>query len=211
MLRFEEGRGVLLEYMDDNSARVWMATKFIHRLQLRNDGPTTKKPSKRRWNQLQMLLLFRKYILNSKRMARKKALLEAAMTGSRIQWYQLERTDKQNGADFVRGSVDLCLIYHTRGAVLRGLDIAVSHMSLGEKARIKVRPDFGFGEVYAARNVPPYSRLVFVAQVIAIERRNAKSVFVRRALREKIEKILFRCLRSMWTYIVCCSRAVSRR
>lgn len=191
--------------MDDNSARVWIATKFIHQLLIKDDGPATKKPSKRRWSQLRELLLFWKH------MARKKVLLEGAMVGSRMQWYQLELTDKQSGADFVRGSVDLCLIYHTRGTVLRGLDIAVSQMSLGERARIEVRPDYGFGEVYVARNVPPYSSLVFLAQVIAIEHCNAKSMLVRRAVSEEVESILFRCLRSMWSCIVYCSRAISRR
>lgn len=169
-----------------------MTTKFIHNLQIKDDSPTVKKSSK---NQLRKLLLFWKHT------AKRKALLEAAMAGSPMQWYQLELTDKQSGADFVRGSVDLCLIYHTRGTVLRGLDIAVSQMSLGERARIEVRPDFGFGEVYAARNVPPYSSLVFVAEVIAIERCNAKSILVwRAASREEVENSLFRCLLSMWSY-----------
>ncbi|CAM9554943.1 unnamed protein product, partial [Hapterophycus canaliculatus] len=59
------------------------------------------------------------------------------------------------------------------GSVLRGLDVAVSHMSLGERARVEVRSDYGFGEVYASRKVPPYATLVFVAQVAGIGRRNA--------------------------------------
>ncbi|CAM9244537.1 unnamed protein product, partial [Discosporangium mesarthrocarpum] len=55
-----------------------------------------------------------------------------------------------------------------RGSVLRGLDVATSHMSLGERARIEVRSDYGYSEVYAAMDVPPYATLVFDARVMAV-------------------------------------------
>ncbi|CAN0510921.1 unnamed protein product, partial [Ectocarpus sp. 8 AP-2014] len=154
--RFEEGRGVLVEYLDDGKS-VWLETKVIPRLQIRADTPVARNILQRIWGQRHRLLSLHKRVLNVKRGM--KALMGVAMTGSRMQWYQLGLTDEQSGANFVRGTVDCRFLYHNRGSVLRGLDVAVSHMSLGERARVEVRSDYGFGEVYASRNVPPYVTL----------------------------------------------------
>ncbi len=178
-----------MEYLDDGSS-AWVDTKFIPRLQIRVDAPTPRTMFRRLWDQLTEVFNLHKRVLNVKRGM--KVLMGVAMTGSRMQWYQLELTDEQSGANFVRGTVNCRFLYHTRGSVLRGLDVAVSHMSLGERARIEVRSDYGFGEVYASRNVPPYATLVFVAQVAAIGHHNAKWLVIRRALRDKAEDALFR-------------------
>lgn len=189
MERFEEDRGVLLRYADDKST-AWVATKLIPRLIVRDDVPVARNIFQRLWGQRNKVFHLHKRVLNVKRGL--KVLLELAMTGCRMQWYPLQLTDEQSGANFVRGSVTLRFLFHTRGSVLRGLDVAVSHMSLGERARVEVRSDYGFGEVYAARKVPPYATLVFVAQVAAIGHRDARWVLFRRAVRDAIEDGLFR-------------------
>lgn len=187
--RFEEDRGVLVEYLDDGSS-AWVDTKFIPRLQIRLDAPTPRNVFQRLWDLRHKAFNLHKRVLNVKRGV--KMLMGVALTGSRMQWYPLELTDEQSGANFVRGKVDCRFLYHTRGSVLRGLDVAVSHMSLGERARVEVRSDYGFGEVYASRNVAPYATLVFVAQVAAIGHHDAKWLIIRRALKDKMEDTLFR-------------------
>lgn len=178
-----------MEYLDDGSS-AWVETKFIPRLQIRLEAPIKRSVFKRLWDQRHNLFNLHKRVLNVKRGM--KMMLRVAMTGSRMQWYQLELTDEQSGANFIRGTVDCRFLYHTRGLVLRGLDVAVSHMSLGERARVEVRSDYGFGEVYASRNVPPYATLVFVTQVAAIGHRTAKWLVIRRALKNRAEDALFR-------------------
>lgn len=189
MQRVEEDRGILVQYVDDNTT-AWVATKYIPRLQIRDTKPAARNVFQRAWVQRNKLFSLRKRVLNVKRGL--KVLLDIAMTGSRMQWYQLELTDEQSGANFVCGTVNLRFLHHTRGSVLRGLDVAVSHMSLGEKARIEVRSDYGFGEVYAARKVPPFATMVFVAQVGAIGRHSARWVLIRRSVRDAVEDGLFR-------------------
>lgn len=189
MQRFEEDRGVLVEYLDDQTS-AWVETRFIPRLQIRLDSPIARNVFQRVWDLRHKVFNLHKRVLNVKRGM--KILMGVAMTGSRMQWYQLWLTDEQSGANFVRGTVNCRFLYHTRGSVLRGLDVAVSHMSLGERARVEVRSDYGFGEVYASRNVPPYATLVFVAQVAAIGHHNAKWLVIRRALKDKIDDALFR-------------------
>lgn len=187
--RFEEDRGVLVEYLDDESS-AWVETKFIPRLQIRLDAPIARNVFQRLWDLRHKVFNLHKRVLNVKRGM--KVLMGVAMTGSRMQFYPLELTDEQSGANFVRGTVDCRFLHHTRGSVLRGLDVAVSHMSLGERARVEVRSDYGFGEVYASRNVPPYATLVFVAQVAAIGHHKAKWIVIRRALKDRVDDALFR-------------------
>lgn len=178
-----------MEYIDDATS-TWVETKFIPRLLIRAAIPAPRNAFQRLWDQRKKLLNLHNRVLNVKRGI--KVLKGIAMAGSRMQWYQLGLTDEQSGANFVRGTVDCRFLYHTRGSVLRGLDVAVSHMSLGERARVEVRPDYGFGEVYAARKVPPYATLVFVAQVAAIGHHNARWLIIRRALKDRVEDALFR-------------------
>lgn len=196
----------MLEYLDDGSS-VWVETKFIPRLQIRLEAPVKRNVFQRVWDQRHKLFNLHKRVLNVKRGM--KMILGVAMTGSRMQWYQLELTDEQSGANFVRGTVDCRFLYHTRGSVLRGLDVAVSHMSLGERARVEVRSDYGFGEVYASRDVPPYATLVFIAQVAAIGNRSAKWLVIRRGLRDKAEDALFR-FRSHFSTVVSSYHVVKR-
>lgn len=116
----------------------------------------------------------------------------------------LPRTHRRTEEEkFIRGTVNVRLIFHTRGSVLRGLDVAVSHMSLGEKARIKVRSDYAFGGVFGARQVPPFSTLIFIAQIAAIGHYDAKTLLLRRAVRDVVDDGLFR-LMTLVSNIVSC-------
>lgn len=179
----------MVEYVDDGTS-TWVETKFVPRLLIRAAVPAPRNVFQRLWDQRSRLLNLHNRVLNVKRGI--KVLKGIAMTGSRMQWFQLVLTDEQSGANFVRGTVDCRFLYHTRGSVLRGLDVAVSHMSLGERARVEVRSDYGFGEVYAARKVPPYATLVFVAQVAAIGHCNARWLILRRALKDRMDDAVFR-------------------
>lgn len=200
---------MLVEYLDDESS-AWVETNFIPRLQIRSDEADARSILQRLWDLRHKVFNLHKQVLNVKRGV--KILMGVAMTGSRMQWYPLQLTEEQSGANFVRGTVDCRFLYHTRGSVLRGLDVAVSHMSLGERARVEVRSDYGFGEVYASRNVPPYATLVFVAQVAAIGHRNAKWLVIRRALKDRMDDALFR-FRSYLSYLssAASSYSVARR
>ena len=57
----------------------------------------------------------------------------------------------------------------SRGNVVRGLDLAVQRMSLGEVAAVKTRFDFGYGHYIigggGATPVPPRANLLFTVQV----------------------------------------------
>lgn len=109
-----------------------------------------------------------------------------------MQWYPLELTPDQSGETFVRGTLNARFLLHTRGSVLRGLDVAVSHMSLGERAKVEVRSDYAFGEVYGDRLLRPYATMVFVTQVTGIRHRSAKTLLLRRAAKKSIEEGLLR-------------------
>jgi hypothetical protein len=71
--------------------------------------------------------------------AAKRAEAARRMKGAPLVWLPLWLSEAQSGGELVAGTVQLKLLYHTRGTVLRGLDVAVSHMSLGEVAEVQVR------------------------------------------------------------------------
>ena len=53
-------------------------------------------------------------------------------------------SEKHNGSKRVQGSIGCRFIYHTRGKVLRGIDVGVQQMSLGERAKLSMRSDYAF-------------------------------------------------------------------
>lgn len=55
-----------------------------------------------------------------------------------------------------------------RGYVVRGLDIGVKHMTLGETSTIKVRYDYGYGNFWMGPEIPPRSNINFTVQLISI-------------------------------------------
>ena len=54
------------------------------------------------------------------------------------------------------------------GQVIKGWDEGVVKMSLGEKAQLKISPDFGYGENGFPPVIPPSSELVFDVELLGI-------------------------------------------
>lgn len=54
------------------------------------------------------------------------------------------------------------------GEVIRGWDEGVAMMTLGEKARLVISADFGYGSAGAGDDIPPNSDLVFEVELLAI-------------------------------------------
>lgn len=55
-----------------------------------------------------------------------------------------------------------------QGEVIKGWDQGVIKMSLGEKARLHISADFGYGARGAGKDIPPNSDLVFEVELLAI-------------------------------------------
>jgi len=55
-----------------------------------------------------------------------------------------------------------------RGMVIRGWDEGVIAMSLGEKARLEITPDFGYGARGAGGVIPPNADLTFEVELLKI-------------------------------------------
>jgi hypothetical protein len=85
--------------------------------------------------------------------AAKRAEAARRMKGAPLVWLPLRLSEAQSGGELVAGTVQLKLLYHTRGTVLRGLDVAVSHMSLGEVAEVQVCKQFSAAVDHACGNV----------------------------------------------------------
>ncbi|XP_063439955.1 uncharacterized protein LOC134721123 [Mytilus trossulus] len=55
------------------------------------------------------------------------------------------------------------------GQVIRGWDIAVAHLTLGQKARFTVGPEYAYGEQGIQGTIPPKSILVFDVELLSIQ------------------------------------------
>ncbi|KAG0259149.1 FK506 binding protein proline rotamase rapamycin-binding protein [Mortierella polycephala] len=55
------------------------------------------------------------------------------------------------------------------GKVIKGWDEGVPQLSLGEKAILKITPDYGYGERGFPPVIPPDSNLTFEVELIKIE------------------------------------------
>lgn len=96
--------------------------------------------------------------------------------------FALQYSSEHSGADIVKGTVGLRMMYHTRGSVLRGLDEGVRGMSLGEKAQLFVRSDYGFGDVWAGYNLPPDSALEMDVSLKAIDGKGSRWFAIKRCV-----------------------------
>ena len=56
-----------------------------------------------------------------------------------------------------------------KGEVIRGWDEGVAKMSVGERAKLTVSPDFGYGAEGAAGVIPPNATLIFDVELISIQ------------------------------------------
>ncbi|XP_075245352.1 uncharacterized protein LOC142339300 [Convolutriloba macropyga] len=54
------------------------------------------------------------------------------------------------------------------GQVIRGWDEGVPQMSLGEKARFTISPEYGYGSRGAAGVIPPNATLIFEVELVKI-------------------------------------------
>mmetsp|Transcript_21898 Transcript_21898/g.31910 ORF Transcript_21898/g.31910 Transcript_21898/m.31910 type:complete len:1146 (-) Transcript_21898:123-3560(-) len=92
------------------------------------------------------------------------------------QWFPLKYFDVQKQVDENiadvhqkdRGQLIVRLIPSRRGHVVRGLDVGVRHMTLGETSTIKVRYDFAYGNYWMGPTVPPRSNINFTVQLLSI-------------------------------------------
>ena len=66
------------------------------------------------------------------------------------------------------GCAALILLLLGGGAVIRGWDEGVMKMSVGEKAKLEMTPDFGYGERGAGGVIPPNASLVFEVELLKI-------------------------------------------
>ena len=70
-----------------------------------------------------------------------------------------------------RGQIIVRLIKSTRGHVIRGLDLGVQHMTLGETATIKVRYDYAYGSNWMGSTLPPRANIIFTVKLLTINGR----------------------------------------
>ena len=95
-----------------------------------------------------------------------------------------------------RGTIKLRFIRATRGNVVRGLDLAVQQMSLGEVAAIKSRFDFSYGHYIigggGSTPIPPRANLVFTTQLLSINGKGLPPPPVRAC------KYSYRFVRRLW-------------
>jgi FKBP-type peptidyl-prolyl cis-trans isomerase len=55
-----------------------------------------------------------------------------------------------------------------RGHVVRGLDVGVRHMTLGETSTLKVRYDYAYGNFWMGPEIPPRSNINFTVELLSI-------------------------------------------
>ncbi|CAB46710.1 FKBP-type peptidyl-prolyl cis-trans isomerase Fkh1 [Schizosaccharomyces pombe] len=70
-----------------------------------------------------------------------------------------------------RGSPFVCTI--GVGQLIRGWDEGVPKMSLGEKAKLTITPDYGYGPRGFPGLIPPNSTLLFDVELLAINDKKA--------------------------------------
>jgi len=75
-----------------------------------------------------------------------------------------------NGKKF-DSSVDRGTPFKTKigvGMVIKGWDEGFTKLSLGQKAKLTITPDYGYGAAGAAGVIPPNATLIFEVELLAI-------------------------------------------
>merc|ERR1712072_383211 len=80
------------------------------------------------------------------------------------------------------GSLGTRIIYHTRGKIIRGIDVGVQQMSLGERARLTIRSDYAFDTVRPGPKIPPGSELEVIVDLVSIAGRSLWITYFKRAI-----------------------------
>lgn len=92
-------------------------------------------------------------------------------TWGHLKFFDVEKDAVQNVTDAHRedrGQLILRLIKSSRGHVIRGLDVGVRHMTLGETSQLKVRYDYGYGNFWMGAKIPPRSNLRITCKLVSI-------------------------------------------
>ncbi|MGC0422767.1 FKBP-type peptidyl-prolyl cis-trans isomerase [Embleya sp. AB8] len=55
-----------------------------------------------------------------------------------------------------------------QGEVIRGWDVGVAQMQLGERSKLTISPDYGYGARGAGGAVPPNATLIFDVELLKI-------------------------------------------
>mmetsp|Transcript_703 Transcript_703/g.1678 ORF Transcript_703/g.1678 Transcript_703/m.1678 type:complete len:130 (-) Transcript_703:773-1162(-) len=85
----------------------------------------------------------------------------------------LTENGKQFDNSFSRGKPFIFLI--GAGQVIKGWDEGVMKMSLGEKAKLQISSDYGYGARGAPGAIPPNSDLTFEVELLAINDQKSPS------------------------------------
>lgn len=55
------------------------------------------------------------------------------------------------------------------GRVIKGWDLAVGTMTVGERANIKIAPEYGYGDSGAGGVIPPRATLLFDVELVGVK------------------------------------------
>ena len=65
-----------------------------------------------------------------------------------------------------------------QGQVIKGWDIGMMSMRIGEKAELVIQSEYGYGAQGAGADIPPNATLIFKVEIIQIDDRKAKKFMV---------------------------------
>jgi len=102
-----------------------------------------------------------------------------------LSWFALRAPPARSGAGFVRGTAKLRFLWHKRGQVIRGLDEALQRLSLGSRAAVTLRHDFGLGDSIVMPQLEERTRVTYDVEILSI---GNKTGFAHR-WRERIARV----------------------
>ena len=100
--------------------------------------------------------------------------------------FKLSLSEADDASARVQGSLGLRLLYHTRGSVLRGIDVGVSKMCLGERALLRIRPDYAYDDARPGPLIPKFASLEVTVDLMAIAGETASMLVAQRAFLSRL-------------------------